>query len=181
MTLIFLFLTAGYRDSELQFSPFIIHLKWHYCQSLFSLRGGYMGDLLARKQQPARPFGVVRLGRIGGLPCGYGRADEVGLAAARDHARAFERAVPRAKRLHLEAEQFQARLDFFENCIVESDPLIFYDCHADTIHRARPKGLLFVTNRFALRQTGSILSFDNRICLPVHKISACSLLRFLNV
>src|SRR3989344_5968477 len=70
MTLILLFLTAGYRDSELQFSPFIIHLKWHYCQSLFALRGGYMGDLFAREEQPARSLGVVGLRGIGRLPCG---------------------------------------------------------------------------------------------------------------
>src|SRR3989338_1117741 len=50
MTFVLLFLTAGYRDSEFQFSPLIIHLKWHYCQSLFALCGGYMGDLLVRKE-----------------------------------------------------------------------------------------------------------------------------------
>src|SRR3990167_2826240 len=90
MTLVLLFLTAGYRDSELQFSPLIIHLKRHYCQSFFALCGGHMGDLFAREKQSARPLGVIRLWGIGGLPCGYGRADEVRLAAARDHPRALE-------------------------------------------------------------------------------------------
>src|SRR3989338_9946285 len=107
MTLVLLFLTAGYRDSELQFSPFIIHLKWHYCQSLFTFRGGYVRYLLAREEEPPRSFRVVGFRRIRGLPCGYGRADEVGLATARDDARAFERAGPRAQRLHFEAEPFQ--------------------------------------------------------------------------
>src|SRR3990167_8424267 len=97
MTLILLFLTAGYRDSKLQFSPFIIHLKWHYCQSLFALRRGDMGDLLARKEQPARAFPVIGRGSVGSLPRGNGRTHEIGLAAPRDHARTFELALARAQ------------------------------------------------------------------------------------
>src|SRR3989338_7998302 len=114
MTLVLLFLTAGYRDSEFQFSPFIIHLKWHYCQYLFAFCGGHMGDLFARKEQRAGPFRVIRLGGVGGLPCGDGGADEVGLAAARDHARAFERAMSGAQGFDFISEQFQTRLDGLE-------------------------------------------------------------------
>jgi len=94
-----------------------------------------MGYLLARKQEPPRPFGVVGFWRIGGLPCGYSRADEVGFAAARDHARAFERALARAQRLHLKAEQFQTRLDFFEDDVIERYSFVFYDRHSSTIAR----------------------------------------------
>src|SRR3989344_1135864 len=100
MTLICLFLSAGYCDEEFQMSSAIIHLEWHYCQPFFAFRRGYMGYLLARKQEPAGPFGVVGLGRVCGLPCGDRGAHEVRLTAARDHARAFERAVSGTERLH---------------------------------------------------------------------------------
>src|SRR3989338_7559124 len=50
MTFVLLFLTAGYRDSEFQFSPLIIHLKCHYCQPFFTFRRRDMGYLLAGEE-----------------------------------------------------------------------------------------------------------------------------------
>ena len=77
---------------------------------------------------------------VGAVQCG-GEAmhQRERFAAARENTRAFERAAALAQRLHLEAEQFQTRLDFLKDGIVETDAIVFNECHGCSIASFRIK------------------------------------------
>src|SRR6185503_13808502 len=120
---LFLF-SARNRERELQISSFIIHRKWHYCQTFLGFSARYMGDFALFEEQTPGPFGVIGFRCIFYLPCRDACPDEVCLAAARDDARAFERAKFGAKRFHFKTVQLQTSLHFFKEFIVESRAIV---------------------------------------------------------